>query len=120
MVRMLLAPGPNGVGDRGEGEEEEEEEEKEEEEGTRPFGVCEENERALPVCEWGAGSLRDPLDREGMWEEEGVEPERGVRGEGMEDFVVVEEEGDKVEEGLIGLVASEFGADWELPLAELG
>ena len=55
-----------------------------------------------------------------MWEEEGVEPERGVRGEGMEYFVVVEEEGDKVEEGLIGLVASESGADWELPLAELG
>lgn len=34
----------------------------------------------------------------------------------MEDFVTKEEE----EEGLMGLVASEFGADWELPLVELG
>lgn len=64
------------MGDRGEGEEEEdEEEENEEEECTRPF--CEENERALPVCCEGVGSLRDPLDREGMWEED-RELERGV------------------------------------------
>lgn len=63
------------MGDRGEGEEEEEDEENEEEECTRPF--CEGNERVLPVCCEGVGSLRDPLDREGMWEE-GREPERGV------------------------------------------
>lgn len=73
---MLFPPWPKGVGDRGEGEEEdEEEEENEEEECTRPF--CEENERALPVCCEGVGSLRDPLDREGMWEED-RELERGV------------------------------------------
>lgn len=75
MVRMLFPPGPKGVGDRGEGEEEEYEEEEEEEECTRPF--CEENERALPVCCKGVGSLRDPLESEGIWEEGGG-PERGV------------------------------------------
>lgn len=32
----------------------------------------------------------------------------------MEDFVT------KEEEGLMGLVASEFCVDWELPLVELG
>lgn len=75
MVRMLFPPGPKGVGDRGEGEEDEEEEEnEEEEEWTRPF--CEENERALPVCCEGVGSLRDPFDREGIWVE-GRELERG-------------------------------------------
>lgn len=114
MVRMLFPPGPNVVGDRGEGEKEEEEneEEEEEEECTRPFWVCEENERALPVCCEGAGSLRDPLDSEGIWDE-GRELERGV----WEDFVI---EGGAEEDGLMGLVASEFSADWELPLAELG
>lgn len=75
MVRMLFPPGPNGVGDRGEGEKEEEEE-NEEEECARPF-VCEENDRVLPVCCEGVGSLRDPLDSEGIWEE-GREPERGA------------------------------------------
>lgn len=111
MVRMLFPPGPKGVGDRGEGEDEDDEnEEEEEEECTRPF--CEENERVLPVC--CEGSLRDPLDREGMWEE-GWEPERGRGEDRMEDFVAEEEE-----EGLMGLVASEFGADWGLPLGELG
>lgn len=121
MVRMLFPPGPKGVGDRGEGEEEEEDEEEEneeeEEECTRPFWVCEENDRALPVCCEGVGSLRDPLDREGMWEE-GWEPERGAWEDRMEDFVTEEEE--EEEEGLLGLVASEFCADWELPLVELG
>lgn len=120
MVRMLFPPGPKGVGDRGEGEEEDEEEENEEEEEeeecTRPF--CEENERALPVCCEGVGSLRDPLDREGMCEE-GREPERGVWEDRIEDFVTEEEE-EEEEEGLMGLVASEFCADWELPLVELG
>lgn len=41
----------------------------------------------------------------------------------MEDLVVWGEEEEELEEGkrVIGLVASEFGADWEeLPLAELG
>lgn len=115
MVRMLFPPWPKGVGDRGEGEEEDEEENEEEEECTRPFWVCEENERALPVCCEGVGSLRDPLDREGIWEEI-AEPERGAWEDRVEDFVTEEEE-----EGLLmELVASEFGADWELPLAELG
>ena len=117
MVRMLFPPWPKGVGDRGEGEEdedEEEEEENEEEECTRPFWVCEENERALPLCWRGVGSLRDPLEREGMWEK-GRELERGVWG----DFVTVEAE-EEEEEVLIGLVASELCADWELLLVELG
>lgn len=35
----------------------------------------------------------------------------------MEDFVA---EGQEEEDGLMGLVASEFCADWELLLAELG
>lgn len=68
------------------------------------------------MCCEGVGSLRDPLDREGMWEE-GWEPERGVWEDRMEDFVTEEEE---EEEGLVGLVASEFCTDWELPLVELG
>lgn len=68
------------------------------------------------MCE-GVGCLRDPLDREGIWEEEGAELERGVWGDGMEDLVVEEED---AEEGLVGLVVSAFGADWELLLAELG
>lgn len=37
----------------------------------------------------------------------------------MEDFVTEGEE-EEEEEGLMGLVASELGADWELPLVELG
>lgn len=116
MVRMLFPPGPNGVGDRGEGEKEEEEEneEEEEEECTRPFWVCEENERALPVCCEGVGSLRDPLDSEGIWDE-GREPEREL----WEDKTVFVAEGGAEEDGLMGLVASEFSTDWELPLAEL-
>lgn len=76
MVRMLFPPGPNGVGDRGEGEKEEEEENEEEEVCARPF-VCEENDRVLPGCCEGVGSLRDPLDSEGIWEE-GREPGRGA------------------------------------------
>ena len=40
----------------------------------------------------------------------------------MEDLEEEEEEDEEEEEeeGLMGLVASEFGADWELPLGELG
>lgn len=37
----------------------------------------------------------------------------------MEDFVNEEEE-EEAEEGLMGLVASAFCADWQLPLVELG
>lgn len=60
-------------------------------------------------------SLREPLDSEGIWEE-GREPERGVCKDRTEDFATEEEE----EDGLMGLVTSEFCADWELPLVELG
>lgn len=65
------------------------------------------------MCCECVGSLRDPLDKEGIWEE-GRELERAEEDK-MEGFVT-EEQG----EGLIGLVASEFCADWELPLVELG
>lgn len=64
------------------------------------------------------GSLRDPLDGEGMWEE-GRELERGVCEDKVEDFVTEEEE-EEEEEVLIRLVASEFCAGWELLLVELG
>lgn len=110
---MLFPPGPRGVGDRGEGVEAGEEAEEEEEEGwTRPF--CVENERALPVCceeeEEEEGSLRDPLDREGMCEAgRGSEPERAGN---MEDLVTEEEEE-------LALLVAWSGADWE-PLVELG
>ncbi len=70
------------------------------------------------MCCEAVGSLRDPLDREGMWEE-GWEPERGECEDRMEDFVTEEEE-EVEEEGLMGLVASELCADWVLPLVELG
>lgn len=65
--------------------------------------------------------MRDPLDREGMWDEaegEGRELERGPCKFKEEDFVAeVEEEGEE-EEALVGLVASELCADWEPLLVE--
>lgn len=70
-----------------------------------------------PVCCEVVGSLRDPLDREGMWEE-GWQPERGAGQDRMLDFITEVEE--EEEEGLMGLVASGFCADWALPLGELG
>lgn len=54
------------------------------------------------MCCEGGGGLRDPLDREGMWEEGGRVLERGALEDRMEDFVTEEEE----QGGLVGLVAS--------------
>lgn len=72
--------------------------------------------------------MRDPLDREGMWEEagegEGRELERGPCEVKEEDFAPEEEEDEgeegeeEEEEALVGLVASELCADWELLLVE--
>lgn len=59
-----------------------------------------------------------------MWEEagegEGRELERGPCEVKEEDFVPEEEEdeGEEGEEALVGLVASELCADWELLLVE--
>lgn len=99
MVRILFETCDNMVWDRGDWEEEEEE--------YRPFWVSVDKDRLLVL--WvDCISLREPLEREGIWDKElGIE-----RGLGMEDL---EEEEEGTAEWLTVLVAS----GWEPPFPAL-
>lgn len=96
IVRILFETCDNMVGDRAEWEEEEEE--------YLPFWVCVDKDKLLVL--WvDCASLREPLEKEGICEEEfGIE-----RGLGMEDLEEEEDE-ERTAEWLTGLVAS----DWEV------
>lgn len=87
------------VGDR--------EEEEEEEEGYRPFWVCVDKDRLLVL--WvDCASLREPLEKEGIWQKElGFKQGLGMK--------VLEGEMERTAEWLTGLVTS----GWEAPFAAL-